>query len=48
MKNYDEERSKKLLKLYTGALTDIIDSMSLDFRNKHYLNRKKEYYESGF
>ena len=34
MKNYDEERSKKLLKLYTGAITDIMDSMSSDFRNQ--------------
>ena len=34
MKNYDNERSEKLLKLYSGAITDIMDSISLDFRNQ--------------
>ena len=34
MKNYDEERSQKLLKLYTGAITDIMDSINSDFRNQ--------------
>ena len=34
MKNYDEERSEKLLKLYSGAITDIMDSISPDYRNQ--------------
>ena len=34
MKNYDELRSKKLLNLYTGAITDIMDGMSEEFRNQ--------------
>ena len=34
MKNYDDERSKKLLKLYSGAITDIMDSISPDYRNQ--------------
>ena len=34
MKNYDDERSKKLLKLYSGAITDIMDTISPDYRNQ--------------
>ena len=34
MKNYDEERSEKLLKLYSGAIADIMDSISSDYRNQ--------------
>ena len=34
MKNYDGERSEKLLKLYSGAITDIMDSISPDYRNQ--------------
>ncbi len=34
MKNYDELRSKRLLKLYTGAITDIMDSISSNYRNQ--------------
>ena len=34
MKNYDDKRSEKLLKLYSGAITDIMDSISPDFRNQ--------------
>ena len=33
MKNYDDERSEKLMKLYSGAITDIMDSISSDYRN---------------
>lgn len=34
MNNDDEVRSKKLLKLYTGAVTDIMDSIGSEFRNQ--------------
>ncbi len=34
MNNYDEERTFKLKKLYTGAVTDILDSLGEDFRNQ--------------
>ena len=34
MKNYDDERSEKLLKLYSGAITDIMDSISPDYRHQ--------------
>ena len=34
MKNYDEERSEKLLNLYSGAITDIMDALSPDYRNQ--------------
>ncbi len=34
MNNHDEERTIKLKKLYTGAVTDILDSLGEDFRNQ--------------
>ena len=34
MNNDDEVRSKKLFKLYTGAVTDIMDSISSKFRHQ--------------
>ena len=34
MKNYDEKRSEKLLNLYSGAITDIMDALSPDYRNQ--------------
>jgi len=34
MNNHDEERTIKLKKLYTGAVTDILDSLGEGFRNQ--------------